>query len=230
MDTKPWWQSLTIWGSVVSALVIGFGLFHVDIKDQAGPLTTGIAGTVGLIATIITIIGRVRARTVITSQTPLDPNGPLMRLLLLGAICASLVGRWTLDVGRWMFSLLLAASVALALQSCATGPVHPNSPLAVVGSDFTADAAAALQAYADYKAGNVSLTWALTKMFNAYALSTQTSTDVQSLIKAWTGGTGDSRALADRLARIFNASTAPPQTKMAALAVVAQNVAQDKGS
>jgi hypothetical protein len=67
-------------------------------------------------------------------------------------------------------------------------------------------------------------------MFNAYALSAQTSTDVKALIAQWTGNTGDSKALMDRLARIFNASTAPPETKMAALATVAQHVAASQTS
>jgi hypothetical protein len=126
------------------AVVAGLSLFHVDIADQAPDLTNGIYGAIGLIGTIMVIVGRVKARTVITlkkdDNTPVDP----WRALILRPD--------SVRPGQFGVSVT---------PGCANGPVYPNSPLAVVGSDFTADAAAALQAYADYKAGNVSLTWAL---------------------------------------------------------------------
>ena len=103
------------------------------------------------------------------------------------------------------------------------------SPIGIVGTDFQKAAAEALQAYADYKAGNGNMTWALSKMFNAYSLYAKTAPDVKALVAAWTGNAGDSRALMDRLARIFAASSAPPEVKMAALAEVAQSVAANKG-
>lgn len=132
-------------------------------------------------------------------------------------------------IRRFTFALPALIAATLLCSSCANGPIYPNSPVAIVGSDFQQAAADALQAYADYKAGNVSLTWALMKMFNAYSLSAKSWADVKALIKAWTGNAGDSQILADRLARIFHDSTAPPEAKMAALAVIAQNVALEKG-
>lgn len=204
MDTKPWWQSKTIWGAIIATIATVLKLFKVNV-DLPPDLTDQILNAVTLVGTILAIIGRVNASKVISSQPPINPNSPLMRLILLTSV------------------------LCLLTSGCATGPVYSASPLAAVGSDFQANAADALQAYAEYKAGNVSMTWALMKMFNAYSLSAKTSTDVQALIKAWIGGTGDGKTLADRLARIFNASTAPPETKMKALAQVTQTVAANKG-
>lgn len=129
----------------------------------------------------------------------------------------------------WYIGQFAAIVLAFSqLFGCANGPVYPNSPIAVVGSDFTADAAAAIRAYADYKGGNVNMTWALQQAFNAYALSAKTAADVKALVNAWAGGNVDAQKLADRLAHIFNASSAPPEQKIAAFAVVAQHVASDK--
>lgn len=127
------------------------------------------------------------------------------------------------------FVIALVLLLVIGLPGCASAPARPDSPAAIVGSDFQAAASEALQAYADYKAGNHDITWALQKMFNAYSLYAKTSPDVKALIKAWAGNSGDSQALADKLARIFGASTSPPEVKMAALAQITQSVAQNKG-
>ena len=179
MDTKPWWQSKTIWGGAIQALVVGLSLFHVNIADQAEPLTNGLYALGGLIGVIMVIVGRVKARTNITltkeDNAPRVGGGPLMMLVVAFLI------------------------PALFFAGCAEGPVRPASPVAVVGTDFQRAASQALQAYADYKAGNVSLTWALQEMFSAYPLSAKSGADVKALVKAWTGNTGDSQALADKL-------------------------------
>jgi hypothetical protein len=117
---------------------------------------------------------------------------------------------------------------ALFFAGCAQGPVMPGSPVAIVGGDFQEAAAEALQAYADYKAGNGNLVWAMQKMFNAYSLYGATSTDVKALIKAWAGSGTDGQTLADKLARIFGDSPHPPDVKMAALAEITQAVASNK--
>lgn len=207
MDTKPWLQSKTIWGGLLAILA---GVIktsrNIDVSDLVLTIGNNLDGFLAVIGGIIAIIGRLRAKTAISSTPPLDPRSPLMKLLLLTSV------------------------LGLLTSGCTSGPVYSSSPLAAVGADFTADASAALQAYADYRAGNESLTWALQQMFNAYALSAQTSSDVKALVAAWAGRSGDGQALADRLARIFGGSTAPPETKMAALANVAQSVAQNKGA
>jgi hypothetical protein len=229
MDTKPWWQSKTIWGVLVAFIAQLLKGRGVDISAEAPQLIDGILNAVSLVGTILAIYGRVRASKLIAPKPDEatvggGPRLPLLIAFLLPAfVFASSIGRWALDVGRWTFFLILV--FCLLTAGCATGPVYPSSPVAVVGSDFQKAAAEALQAYADYKSGNVDLTWALTKMFSAYSEYAQDSSDVKALIAAWTGNAGDSQELADRLARIFGASTAPPETKMAALAQIAQNVA-----
>jgi hypothetical protein len=85
---------------------------------------------------------------------------------------------------------------------------HQPSPAAVVGTDFTQDAASALQAFAQYKADGANLTWALQQAFHAYQDIASTSGDVKALIQAWTGKSGESQKLADRLARVFGSSVA----------------------
>lgn len=209
MDTKPWWQSKTIWGALISALVTGLSLFKINIVDLAPDLTTGVLGAVGLVSTIVVIVGRVKGAGTIITATKQDGGStiPPARLFLL---IAALIG------------------CSVTLPGCAQGPVYPHSPASIVGDDFQVAAHDALAAYAEYKAGNANITWALQKMFNAYSLYAQTAPDVKALIKAWTGNAGDSQALADRLARIFGSSPAPPETKMQALAQAAQNIATAK--
>jgi sulfur relay (sulfurtransferase) DsrC/TusE family protein len=211
MDTKPWWQSKTIWGAIISALVTALSLFKINIGDLAPDLTTGVLGTVGLISTILVIVGRVKGAGTIITATKQDGGStiPPARLFLL------------VFLGPWL-------AVALSVGGCAQGPVYPVSPVAVVGDDFQVAAHDALAAYAEYKAGNVNITWALQKMFNAYSLYAKSAPDVKALINAWTGNAGDSQELADRLARIFGSSPAPPETKMKALAQAAQNIATAK--
>ncbi len=202
MDTKPWWQSKTIWGGVVQALVFVLGIFHVNIADLSDQITNGVYAVGAFIGVILVIVGRVKATKAISSQPPPTVGGPLMRICVIGAICGSIF-----------------------FAGCAGGPIYPQSPAAVVGSDFQVAAHDALAAWADYKAGNVDLAWALQKMFSAYTDLATAPADVKALVKAWTGNTGDSQALADRLARIFESSSAPPAAKMAALADAAGTAA-----
>jgi sulfur relay (sulfurtransferase) DsrC/TusE family protein len=129
-------------------------------------------------------------------------------------------------IGTPLIAALLIPAV-LFTSSCARGPVYSGSAAANVATDVQAAATAALQAYAQYKAGNVNLTWALSHGAYAYQDILRTSADVKAFVKAWTGNTGDSQKLANRLARIFANSPAPPAEKTAAIAVAAQTVASN---
>jgi hypothetical protein len=204
MDTKPWYQSKTIWGVVVAFLAQILKPRGVDISAESPQLVDGILNVVSFAATLFAIYGRIRASKLIKPKSDdTTVGGPLMHVLLAAAIIGC----------------------SLTLPSCVEGPVYPKSPVAVVGDDFHKAAAEALQAYAEYKAGNANITWALVKMFNAYSLYTKSAPDVKALITAWTGNAGDSQELADRLVRIFGSSSAPPETKMAALALIASDTA-----
>src|SRR5205809_6948986 len=115
MDTKPWWQSKTIWGAIISALITGLSLFHVNIADLGPDLTTGVLGAVGLVSTIMVIVGRVKGAGTIITTTKEDGGSTMPRLFLL----------------PWLAGALCVGGVA-GLTSCAnpTGPVYPNSPVA----------------------------------------------------------------------------------------------------
>lgn len=208
MDIKTWSNSKTIWGGIIAAiptLTVILKYFGIDIADVAGPLGDGIAGLAGLVAIVMVIVGRVKARFKIGTSSPLA--SPMIKLIVAAVVLPSL----------------------LFTTSCTQGPVYPGSPTAKVGADFQAAATQAIAAYAEYKKGNVDITWALSKMFDAYSLYQTGATDVKQLIASWTGKTGDSQALADRLARIFGGSPLPPGVKMQALAEISRSVAAVKG-
>lgn len=90
MDTKPWWQSKTIWGVVVALVAQVLKSSGVDISAESPQLIDGILNVISLIGTVLAIYGRVRASKLIK---PKDDDTtvsgkPLYPLLLLGALCA----------------------------------------------------------------------------------------------------------------------------------------------
>jgi sulfur relay (sulfurtransferase) DsrC/TusE family protein len=127
-------------------------------------------------------------------------------------------------------SAFLILTSAFFLGSCAQFPnANTTSPAANVASDVQRAATEAIADYADIKSGNANMAWALSKGAYAYEALVKTSADIKSLAKAWTGNTGDSQKLADKLARIFAASSASPAAKTAAIAAAAQGVAANTG-
>lgn len=103
---------------------------------------------------------------------------------------------------------------AFLATSCTTVPIQGTSPVTTAGQDLNTLAAEATQVWADYKAGRVDYAYAVAHALYAYQTLSKTSTDVKALVKAWSGdGT-----YAEKLARIFAASNAPPEAKMNALA------------
>ena len=217
MDTKPWYQSKTIIAGIATALA-GLGMlfkvvFKVDISDQIPILSNGLLGALSFIGAVVVIYGRATATKTIGSSGD-NPTNATLR----GPGLPVLIG-----------ALILLPSSLILLPSCANGPAS-GSPAAQVGTDFQAAVTAAISDYATYKSGNVDLTWALGRGAWAYQFFTSTSADVKSLVKAWTGNTGDSQKLADRLARIFAGSSATPEAKTAAIAAAAQSVAALKSN
>jgi hypothetical protein len=103
MDTKPWWQSKTIWGAAIASLATVLKLFHVnaelppDLADQILNATT-------LGGTIFAFIGRLTAKTVISSTPPpANPNSPLMKIALVGGLLVigySFSGCSTTDIAK----------------------------------------------------------------------------------------------------------------------------------
>ena len=98
--------------------------------------------------------------------------------------------------------------------SCSNVPIRGVSPVSTAGQDLNSLAAQATQAWVDYKAGRVDYAYAVSHALYAYQTIIKTSADVKRLVTAWTGdGT-----FAEKLARIFDASAAPPEAKSNALA------------
>lgn len=96
-ESKPWYQSVTIIGAVVSAIVGILSIFHVNISDLSGDLTNGLLGLGLLVGTILTIVGRVRANKSISHGNS-DSILPclLVSFLLFGAVaCADVQSRAT---------------------------------------------------------------------------------------------------------------------------------------
>lgn len=112
------------------------------------------------------------------------------------------------------------------VTSCAEVPVKSSSAASTAGQDLNVLAAEATQAWVDYKAGRVDYAYAVSHMLYAYQNIAKTSADVKALVTQWTGdGT-----FAEKLARIFRDSTAPPEAKMNALANGVVASAANKGS
>jgi hypothetical protein len=61
-DAKPWWQSRTIWGSVIAAGSTAAALFGhpvaPDLQSSVVELATGAGGVLGL---GLTVFGRLKA-------------------------------------------------------------------------------------------------------------------------------------------------------------------------
>jgi hypothetical protein len=69
--TKPWWQSKTVWGSII-ALLAGFATFaglklDATLQDQLAELITGAANIVG---GLIAWYGRAKAESAIAWRAP----------------------------------------------------------------------------------------------------------------------------------------------------------------
>lgn len=209
--SKPWYQSQTIIGAGVAALASALKIAGIETSDLLNPQTADqILNAVSLAGTIVAIFGRIHARKAIRgteAPPPIDHK----------------------TIGTPIVLALLVPLFSLGLTSCAQGPVYPGSAAARVATDVEVAAVQALQAYADFQSGNVDMVWALSKGVNAYAQVVQEAGDIKLLAKAWTGNTGDSQKLADKLARIFAASAAPPAQKAAAIAKAAETVAARAG-
>lgn len=69
--TKPWWQSKTVWGSII-ALLAGIATFaglklDASLQDQLADLITGAANVAG---GLIAWYGRVKAQSTLAWKAP----------------------------------------------------------------------------------------------------------------------------------------------------------------
>lgn len=63
-DVKPWWQSRTIWASIVAVLAVVAGYFRFELveADQAA-LVDAITSIIGAVAGVLAIYTRAKATT-----------------------------------------------------------------------------------------------------------------------------------------------------------------------
>ena len=77
-DTKGWWQSLTIWGTLLTAITTVLPLVGVilgvsitpDIADRIGQdIVLVVQALGGLIGTVMALLGRARATALLQTRT-----------------------------------------------------------------------------------------------------------------------------------------------------------------
>lgn len=66
MDTKPFWQSRTIWGGIVGFLVSVAATFSVELPFGAEELTDAVMTLTSAVAVLLVVIGRTGATKAIT--------------------------------------------------------------------------------------------------------------------------------------------------------------------
>jgi hypothetical protein len=84
MDSKPWYQSKTIWGAVIATIVSTLHLLGVDLpSDVSVSLPDQIISTVGLIGSILAIIGRFTVKKPVLTATAQSGTSNPTHLLAL---------------------------------------------------------------------------------------------------------------------------------------------------
>ena len=73
MDTKPWYQSLTIWGTTILAFsglilpLIGKSDIAAIVQEEQAGIIDWLATLGALVGSALALIGRIRAKTSLTS-------------------------------------------------------------------------------------------------------------------------------------------------------------------
>lgn len=63
-DMKPWWQSKTLWGAIVTIASSILGLAGLELGDADAEALTGLLTSLGAaIGGIIAIVGRLKAKS-----------------------------------------------------------------------------------------------------------------------------------------------------------------------
>ncbi|SOE17460.1 hypothetical protein SAMN05877838_2359 [Hoeflea halophila] len=63
IDIKPWWQSKTLWGAIVTIGSAALGLLGYELGDADREALTGLLTSLGAaLGGVIAIIGRIQAK------------------------------------------------------------------------------------------------------------------------------------------------------------------------
>lgn len=149
---KPWWQSATVWGVVITALSglldrYGVSLAPDDQKALVGAIVAVVAPVGILVGVVQTIWGRARAKAPLTGQVvPRGAGGTVSALLvspIAVAIAASLaLSACTAERTKMYGGVALAVGNALYAIECQSVVVG-QAGSAVVASIRVSDPAAA---------------------------------------------------------------------------------------
>lgn len=71
METKQWWKSKSVWGSIVMLLAIALGYFGIELgaEEQVALVDQIVAAIVAisaLVGAVLSLIGRLKATTKLT--------------------------------------------------------------------------------------------------------------------------------------------------------------------
>ena len=63
-DIKPWWQSKTLWGAIVTVASVALGLAGLELGEADAEALTGLLTSLGAaLGGIIAIVGRLKAKS-----------------------------------------------------------------------------------------------------------------------------------------------------------------------
>lgn len=129
-------------------------------------------------------------------------------------------------IQKLVLVLIAAAGTAALFTNCQAVPVEGGaSAVSTAGQSINDLAAQATQAWVDYQHGDINYGWAAVKGLYALSSAIKTKDDLKAVVTAWSG----SGTFAEKLARIFAVSTAPPGTTAKAIASGISQKALDKG-
>lgn len=105
METKKWYQSKTIWGSIIMLLsmvmgsVTGVQIGQAEQDSTANTVVALAEGLGTLVGFILTIIGRIKANKTIGGATAAPAAKAILIFVLLAGLigasgCATLQGKW----------------------------------------------------------------------------------------------------------------------------------------
>lgn len=120
MNVKNWYQSTGVVGGLVATIILLVKLFGLDLGEEQESITAIVTDIIGVVAGIVAIIGRVRAKTSI--RNPLAGNiGGMVLLLLLPCILMAGCTRLPLSTAARGELAATSATAKALMPACQSG-------------------------------------------------------------------------------------------------------------